>query len=67
MKRLMILIPGIMAMVALAGAALAAPRLTIDESAFNFGYVPQHAKVSHTFVLRSTGDDTLKIVKVVPG
>ena len=45
----------------------AAPRLTIPESAFNFGYVPQNSKISHVFWLYSTGDDSLKILKVVPG
>ena len=48
-------------------SAFAAPRLTIDENIFNFGYVPQNSKISHVFWLKSTGDDTLKILKVVPG
>ena len=47
--------------------ASAAPRLTIKESVFDFGYVPQNSQVSHTFWLNSTGDDSLKILKVVPG
>ncbi len=51
----------------LAGAALAAPQLTIPESIFNFGYAPQNAKLHTIFWLHSTGDDTLKILKVVPG
>lgn len=49
------------------GSAAAAPRMTISELNFNFGYVPQNSHVSHVFWLRSTGDDTLKILKVVPG
>lgn len=44
-----------------------APRLTMPESVFNFGYVPQNSKISHDFWLHSTGDDSLKILKVVPG
>lgn len=44
-----------------------APRLTINDSVFKFGYVPQNSKVSHVFWLHSTGDDSLKILKVVPG
>ena len=44
-----------------------APRMTMGESAFNFGYVPQNSKISHDFWLFSTGDDSLKILKVVPG
>ncbi len=49
------------------GSALAAPRLTIPESVFKFGYAPQNSKISHPFWLYSTGDDTLKILKVKPG
>lgn len=48
-------------------AAVGAPRLTIQESEFDFGFVPQNSKISHEFWLYSTGDDSLKIVKVVPG
>ena len=51
----------------LASAAMAAPRLTIPVKEFNFGYVPQNSTISHKFWLVSTGEDTLKILKVVPG
>jgi len=47
--------------------ALAQPQLTIPETEFDFGYVPQHSKISHAFWLHSTGQDTLRIVKVSPG
>jgi len=50
-----------------AGSLMAAPRLTINEASFDFGFVPQNSKISHDFWLDSTGDDTLKILKVVPG
>ncbi len=49
------------------GNVLADPAMTIPESVFNFGYVPQHSKISHIFWLHSTGTDTLKILKVKPG
>lgn len=42
-------------------------QLTIDEPEFVFGYAPQHSKVSHVFWLKSTGDDTLRILSVRPG
>ena len=48
-------------------AALAEPALTIPETDFNFGFVPQHAKISHVYWLHSTGTDTLRIVNVAPG
>jgi len=45
----------------------AASRLVIDAPEFDFGYVPQNSKISHKFALQSAGDDSLKIVKVIPG
>ncbi len=45
----------------------AEPKLELSSKDYDFGFVPQHAKVSHTFMLKSVGDDTLKIVQVVPG
>lgn len=48
---------------ALAGS----PRLTLSEAEFNFGFVPQNARITHVFWLHSTGNDTLKITRVVPG
>ncbi len=45
----------------------AAPRLVMPETTFNFGYVPQNAKISHEFWLYSKGEDSLHILKVVPG
>ena len=52
---------------ALTGSAIAAPQLTIKESIFNFGFVPQNSKVTTGFWLFSSGDDSLKIIRVVPG
>jgi hypothetical protein len=49
------------------GAIQAAPRLVQEETTFNFGYVPQNSKISHVFWLYSKGDDSLQILKVVPG
>jgi hypothetical protein len=50
-----------------ASAAFAAPRIVIPETTFNFGYVPQNSKIAHVFWLYSQGEDTLQILKVVPG
>jgi hypothetical protein len=62
------LILAVMIAVLLLGTlAGAAPRLTIPEAEFDFGYSPQNSAVSHVFWLHSTGDDSLKIVKVTPG
>ena len=67
MKKTMTVLGFILMAALLAPATQAAPRLTIDNPVFEFGYVPQHSKVSHDFWLHSTGDDTLKVIKVVPG
>ena len=48
-------------------AVTAAPRLVMPETNFNFGYVPQNAKITHEFWLYSKGEDSLHILKVVPG
>lgn len=50
-----------------AASAFAGPVLTIEPENFVFGYAPQNSKVSHTFKLTNTGDETLKIDRVVPG
>lgn len=48
-------------------SANAQARMVIPESTFDFGFVPQHSKISHDFWLHSAGTDTLKILKVRPG
>jgi len=50
-----------------AASALSARKLTLPETVFDLGYVPQNATVSHVFWLYSTGDDTLKILSVKTG
>lgn len=45
----------------------AAPKSAFSEMSYDFGFVPQHAKISHNFVISSVGSDSLKIVKVIPG
>lgn len=40
------------------------PKLSISESVFDFGQVPQNSTVSARFYLKSTGDDTLRITQV---
>ena len=54
-------------LLAVAGAIQAAPRLVLPETVFNFGLVPQNSKISHVFWLYSKGDDSLIVLKVVPG
>lgn len=42
-------------------------RLTIENPVFDFGFTPQHSKVSHDFWLKSSGTDTVHILKIQPG
>ncbi|MFQ5607435.1 MAG: hypothetical protein ACE5GA_05770 [Candidatus Zixiibacteriota bacterium] len=60
-------LPGLALAALLAGLAAAEPNLTIPESIFDFGYAPQKSKLTHVFWLKSTGDDSLVIGKIVPG
>lgn len=58
----------ILLLLAMGSAKLsAAPRLSIAETSFDFGFSPQNAKLSHVFWLKAEGADSLKILKVVPG
>lgn len=54
-------------MLLVASVATAAPGLSLSESSFDFGIVPQQARVSHIFWVKSTGNETLHISQVVPG
>jgi hypothetical protein len=47
--------------------AMAVPKMFLPEEKFDFGFVPQDSKVSHTFWIKSVGEDTLKILNVKPG
>ncbi len=42
-------------------------KIFIDETSFDFGYIPGGEIVSHTYWLYSRGTDSLKIFKVQPG
>ncbi|KAA3636641.1 MAG: DUF1573 domain-containing protein [Calditrichaeota bacterium] len=53
--------------VILAQAAFAESTISFSEKEFNFGKLPQHTAVSHTFWIRATGNEPVHITKVVPG
>jgi len=67
MKKASVILLMIIFLVSVANIAFSQAKLTIPDAEFNFGYVPQHSKISHVFWLYSTGTDTLKIDKVRPG
>ena len=41
-------------------------RISFSETVWDFGYVPKTGTVSHTYIIKNTGSDTLIIVKVRP-
>ncbi len=45
----------------------AGPKILIPDATFNFGKVPQHVKISKTYWVKSVGDDTLRILTLIPG
>lgn len=53
--------------VLLAGAATAQPRLKIRSDRFELGKVPKETSVSHSFLFRSIGSDTLIIDEIKTG
>ena len=65
-KNLIMLI-ACLALTAYISPVLAAPILELAEDSFDFGFVPENTKVSHLFLLSNSGDDELKIIKVVTG
>ncbi|MEW5994137.1 MAG: DUF1573 domain-containing protein [Candidatus Zixiibacteriota bacterium] len=53
--------------IVMATVSLAGPAVEIPEPEFDFGRVYQKSKIAHTFWVKSAGDDTLRIVRIVPG
>lgn len=47
-------------------SAFADAKLEVSETTFDFGIIPQVCKVSHSYVMRSTGTDSLRILSVKP-
>jgi hypothetical protein len=43
------------------------PRLLIPGTRFDFGYAPTSSVLSHYFLVKNVGTDTLKIENVKPG
>lgn len=46
---------------------LAGPGIKIKDDTFNFGKVIQNTTTTHSYWIKSTGDETLRIIEVVPG
>ena len=51
----------------IAQAQVEGPKLLVPEIMFDFGYVPPKSVISHYYLVKNVGDDTLKIERVKPG
>ncbi len=43
------------------------PKLLIPETSFDYGYVPTKSTISHYYLVKNLGTDSLKIENVKPG
>jgi hypothetical protein len=43
------------------------PKLLIPETSFDYGYVPTRSVLSHYYLVKNVGTDSLKIKDVKPG
>ncbi len=71
MKRTVSLMAFVMLVFLIAGLTSSSwadgPRLLIPGTRFDFGYAPTSSKLSHYFLVKNVGLDTLKIENVKPG
>ncbi len=51
----------------LAVIATAGPKIQIPETHWDLGKVPQGSSATHSYWIKNTGDETLKIIQVRPG
>lgn len=63
----MLKITPLLLVLVLAGTVAAQPWLEFSDDSFDFGYCLQHSEVAHAFWIRSTGADSLRILKITPG
>jgi len=47
--------------------AQAGPQISIPEKHWDYGFVPQNAFFTHSYLIKNIGDDTLRITDVKPG
>jgi hypothetical protein len=51
----------------LCASVYAGPQAAVSEAAFDFGKVGQECTLTHTFWIRSTGTETLRVISIWPG
>jgi hypothetical protein len=47
--------------------SMAAPQMSVPETHWDYGNVPQNSVLIHDYWIRNIGNDTLKIIDVRPG
>jgi hypothetical protein len=60
-------VSAILSLTVIAASLSATPKMEFVDNSFDFGRVYQGKVVTHSFWIRSTGDDTLRILEVKPG
>jgi hypothetical protein len=62
-----VLVVVIVGLIFLYEAQAGQPKVLIPETSWDYGYVPGGSVVSHSYLVRNAGTDTLKIKSVNPG
>jgi hypothetical protein len=66
MKKKIILITIIVAVIFTANQGLAQSALVIEDPVFTFDLIPEGTHIPHEFILRNTGETLVKIIAVQP-
>jgi hypothetical protein len=66
MKKKIILITIIFAVIFTTNLGMAQSALVIEDPVFTFDLIPEGTHISHEFILRNTGDSLVKITAVQP-
>lgn len=66
-KTITLLLMMAMALSGIASGQQLGSKALVVEPTFDFGYIPQQAKVSHTYWVSNLGTDTLRVFNVRPG
>lgn len=65
-KKLSILILSIVVLSFLSATAAAGPKVQVDQPVYAFESIPEGKHISHTFIIKNSGDSVLNITGVKP-
>ena len=66
MKKILLIVAGLMATVFLPGWVAADPVAVVESPVYTFESAPEGVKIHHAFVIKNSGDVDLKIENIVP-